>query len=153
MMVAIGALVLLSFSSAVALQFLDEFLGGMPQGSLASRAILTLLGAGTSFLVVLLVYRFVPNTPVTWADVWPAALLVTLTFEGGKRLFLWYVETQALASYSLTYGPLAAVMVLLLWVYLSAVMLLAGAEMASEYRRLRSGGERGVPLPDPARKP
>ncbi|MBI4213758.1 MAG: YihY/virulence factor BrkB family protein [Chloroflexi bacterium] len=144
MMSCVGLLLLASLGSAVGLRFLDNAFDGTLPASPLARVLLSGIGAVAVFLVVLLTYKVLPNTRVAWSDIWPSALLVTLSFEAGKRVFLWYVETQALRSFSLTYGPLTAVMVLLLWTYLSAIVLLAGAELASELGRIRAGRSRGT---------
>ena len=81
-----------------------------------------------------LVYRYVPHTRLTWGDVWPGAGLAAVLFEASKNLFAWYLAS--FANYSLVYGSLATVIVFLLWTYISALVLLVGAEFAAVYTRL-----------------
>ncbi len=87
------------------------------------------VGFGT-FLVL---YRFLPNATVRLVDVWPGALGAALAFEGAKRGFLWYVETFPV--YNVVYGPLGAIMALLTWVYVSAIILLFGALATSRFAK------------------
>lgn len=89
-----------------------------------------------TFSIFLLLYKFVPNCKTRWRYIWLGALVATILFEVGKNLFIWYLGT--FASYAQVYGQLASVMVLLLWAYISAFILILGAEISSEYERLRS---------------
>lgn len=97
---------------------------------------------GLNFLFFLLIYRFVPNCKTYWRYVWPGALLAAVLFETAKGLFIWYLDN--LASYEQVYGSLTSVMVLLFWIYLSALILILGAEVSSEYGRVRAGVQRGT---------
>jgi membrane protein len=88
----------------------------------------------TTFGIFLLIYKYVPNRKTCWRYVWPGALAGAFLFEVGKSLFVWYLQT--FASYGQVYGNLASVIVLLFWAYLSALLLILGAEISSEYERL-----------------
>lgn len=90
-----------------------------------------------SLLLFWVLYRLVPRGPVTWSDVLPAALLASLVWEVAKHGFAFYAAEFAL--YSLVYGSLAAVVVFLVWSYLSGVIILLGAEFSVQYARRRRG--------------
>ena len=109
-------------------------------GNLALRAV----PWGITFLIFLMVYRFVPNTKTYWRYVWPGALVAAVLFEVAKSLFVWYLDN--LAIYNQVYGSLTSVIVLLLWIYVSSLILILGAELSSEYGRLRMGAARGMAL-------
>ncbi|MSQ14365.1 MAG: YihY/virulence factor BrkB family protein [Dehalococcoidia bacterium] len=96
--------------------------------------VLNLLPIPIAFFIFLALYRFIPNTTVRVTDVWMGALVAAMLFETAKWGFVWYLSN--LASYNLVYGSLASVIVLLFWAYISAVILLLGAEMASAYSKL-----------------
>ena len=85
--------------------------------------------AAITFTALLLIYRYVPNVRHGFRDVWPGAIVATLLFELGKHAFTWYVANWS--QVELLYGALGTVMLFLLWVYLSAMILLLGAEIAS----------------------
>lgn len=137
MIVGIGLLVLISLAGTAFLRYASEFapewlriLGGSQAGNLTA----SLLPAAVSFVIFASVFWFVPNIKATWEDIWPGALLTAVLFEVGKNLFAWYLTS--FANYALIYGALAAVVALLFWAYISAVVLLLGAEFTSEYSRL-----------------
>ncbi|MGH2348982.1 MAG: YihY/virulence factor BrkB family protein [bacterium] len=81
----------------------------------------------------LIVYRFLPNERVRWRSLLAGTVTAVLMFEVAKGVFFWYLRT--LSSYSLVYGPLAGVVVFLVWVYLTAFTLLVGAEVIAEMER------------------
>jgi len=85
---------------------------------------------------VSVLYIMVPNCKVPIPHAIIAALMVATTFEIGKFAFS---ETLGLfPSYKLIYGAFAAVPLFLLWIYVSWMLLLLGAELAyglSHYRR------------------
>lgn len=90
-----------------------------------------------TFLIFLFLYRFVPNTKTYWRYIWPGAITAAGLFEVAKSLFVWYLDN--LAIYSQVYGSLTSVIMLLLWIYVSALILILGAEISSEYSNLRMG--------------
>jgi membrane protein len=85
--------------------------------------------------VVGLVFYFVPNAKVRFKDVWVGAILTGLLWRLALTGFSWYVRD--LSRFSNVHGSIAAVVVFLLWVYVSAVIFLYGAEMTAAYARLR----------------
>jgi membrane protein len=78
------------------------------------------------FLVFALIYRLAPYVPVGWRDVLPGALLAAVAFELGKAAFVLYLDR--FAHFESVYGPLTSIIVLLLWLYVSALILIIGAE-------------------------
>ena len=84
-----------------------------------------------TILSFLALYRFMPNTKVTLGDVWIGALPAALAFEGAKWGFVWYVKTFPV--YNVVYGSVGAIMALLTWVYVSAIIVLFGALVTSRY--------------------
>ena len=94
-----------------------------------------------SLLIFLLLYKTAPYARTYWRYVWPGALVAALLFDVTKSLFIFYLENYA--SYDKVYGVLAAAVVLMVWAYLSGLVLMIGAEVASEYQRIRLGLPRG----------
>jgi Predicted membrane protein len=85
-------------------------------------------------LIVGLVFYFVPNADVRFRDVWVGAVITGLLWRAALAGFSLYV--QNLSRFSV-HGSIAAVVVFLVWVYISAVILLYGAEVTAAYARLR----------------
>ncbi|HEY3247753.1 MAG TPA: YihY/virulence factor BrkB family protein [bacterium] len=88
----------------------------------------------------LIVYRFLPNERVSWRSLLVGTAVAMLLFEAAKGIFFWYLRT--LSGYSLVYGPLAGVIVFLVWVYLAAIILLIGGEVIAEMERTAPGAAR-----------
>lgn len=68
--------------------------------------------------------------------IWPGVLLSLTAWMVLSLLFSFYVENAA--RYSLIYGTLGAIIVLLLWLYLSATMMIMGAEFNSVLKELET---------------
>ena len=94
-----------------------------------------------SLLIFLLLYKAAPYARTYWRYIWPGALVAALLFDVTKSLFVFYLENYA--AYDKVYGVLAAAVVLMVWAYLSGLVLMIGAEVASEYQRIRLGLPRG----------
>jgi membrane protein len=85
--------------------------------------------------VVGLIFYFVPNAKVRFRDVWVGAVVTGLAWRGALVGFSWYVKD--LTRFSNVHGSIAAVVVFLLWIYISAVLLLYGVEVTAANARLR----------------
>jgi membrane protein len=103
--------------------------------------------AAITFAGFLFLYRYIPNVRHGYRDVWPGAALAAWLFELAKHGFAFYVTH--FARHEALYGTLGAVMLFLLWVYVSAAILLAGAELSSVMERaVRGRATPGRPTPD-----
>lgn len=99
----------------------------------------TLVEAGNAlggFLLVALmfglIYKVMPRQRVLASDVWLGALLAALLFTGGKVVIGAYIGRSNVAS---GFGAAGSLVVVLLWVYFSAQILLVGAEFTCVYAR------------------
>lgn len=81
------------------------------------------------FLVCLVFYHYLPSRKTTWATLIPGALLATLALDEGRQMFVWYAGH--LVRYQMIYGGLAAVMLLVLWMYIGSMIILFGAEVSA----------------------
>jgi membrane protein len=92
--------------------------------------------ASTIIFIVLvgLIFYFVPNAAVRFRDVWVGAVLTGLLWRLALAAFSRYVRDLNRFS---VHGSIAAVVVFLVWVYISAVILLYGVEVTAAYARLR----------------
>ena len=85
-------------------------------------------------IAFILIYRFVPNKRIRWKYVWPGLLFGVIFFEIARSLFVLYLAN--FANYEMIYGSIASFIVFLVWIYYSAIILILGAELNSEYARM-----------------
>jgi membrane protein len=83
-----------------------------------------------TFLMYLSLYRWLPNTRVTWRGAAWGAGVATVLWQAAGAVFLWYLES-GLVHYELVYGSLGALVVLMLWIYISCWLTLAGAHLSA----------------------
>ncbi|MFT9400771.1 YihY/virulence factor BrkB family protein [Acetobacter sp.] len=87
-------------------------------------------------------YRFGPDRhyPTNWRWVLPGALFATITWIITALGFSYYVAH--IASYNATYGPLGAVIAIMMWFFVSAWVVLMGAELSAEMESYARGVRR-----------
>ena len=146
MILGTGLLFVLSFGTTAAYRALSELeIPLLALGTVGASPLWQPVGFVLpllfTFAIFASVYRFLPNTRVAWGDVWPGALVGSVAFEVAKYGFVLYLEH--FATYNLVYGPLTSVIAFLFWAYISALVLLFGAELSSEYARLYGSHARG----------
>ncbi|WP_193222305.1 virulence factor BrkB family protein [Alkalilimnicola sp. S0819] len=93
------------------------------------------------WLGLMLLYTVVPNRRVPLVHAALGALVAAILFELAKAVFALYV--RSVPAYEVIYGALAAVPLFLVWLYVSWVVVLVGAEFTqglSSYRESRRGG-------------
>jgi membrane protein len=114
----------------------------------ASRGLVQALPGGVNLLLNALeflvvaggmaaVYKFVPNTYVRWTHAWAGGLAVSAGLELAKRGLAAYLAS--VPTYSVVYGAFATVPILLIWIYVSWVVVLLGAVIAAYAPSLQMG--------------
>jgi membrane protein len=86
-----------------------------------------------------LVYYFAPDAEQEWEWITPGAVLATVLWLAASLGFKLYVTS--FTDYNETYGSLGAIIVLMLWFYLSAVAILIGAEFNAEIEHASPHGK------------
>ena len=146
MAMCVGVMLLMSIATTTGLEIIDHVsIPGKEGGMLnhgAAMALAHLIPYVFSQAIFIMIYKYIPNTVTRWRYVWAGSVPAAFLFELGKNLFIYYVEN--LANYQDTYGSLGSVIALLVWVYFSSFILIAGAELASEYERMREGVAQGT---------
>jgi membrane protein len=142
MMAGFGAFFLLSIGATALLRTTQEassdVLGPFSGSSFFFWRSLSFVGpALLSLAAFAALYRFVPSAPVKMSGVWAGAVTATILFELAKNGFSFYLAN--FGRYDLVYGSLGAVVTFLVGLYLSAAVLLFGAEVAAEYPGVASG--------------
>jgi membrane protein len=96
-----------------------------------------ILTLSITLLIFAVIFRVLPDANIRWKDVTIGALATTLLFLLGKFGISFYISKSNIGS---TYGAAGSLIVLLLWVYYSAMILYFGAEFTKFYA-IRFGDE------------
>ena len=116
----IGSSVVVSSYLTGLAAFTEEYTPGL------GTFLLSLVPSGAAMLAFTILYMVVPNRRVFARHALVGAIVATIAFEITKSGFALYVTN--FPSYELIYGALAVVPILFLWVYLSWIIVLFGAE-------------------------
>ena len=133
MVVISGFLLVVSLVASAALgaatNMLDVYLPGTAASSSAINFWFLFV---VTFLVFALLYKYVPEVPIYWVDVWPGALATALLFSLGRLLIGWYLAHSSVAT---AYGAAGSIVLVLLYTYYSAQVFYLGAEFTQVYGR------------------
>ena len=131
MILVIGFLLLVSLVISAALAVLSDYLDRLLPGL---AIILHIVHQTFSFALTTVlfgtIFKILPDSSVEWKDVWLGAAVAALLFTVGKHLISLYIGSSNIAS---AYGAAGALIIVLVWVYYSAQILLFGAEFAKAY--------------------
>ncbi len=94
-----------------------------------------LLAFGFIFLMFVLIYRYLPARRIPWRVAIVAATFAAVVWELLKSAFAWYVAH--FADYASTYGYLATLIILVFWIYYTAVVFILGGEVGQVYEMSR----------------
>ena len=101
-------------------------------GSVFWQVVFALVSLLVTFTLFAIVYRFMPNAHVAVRDVIPGAVIAGLLWEGAKYVFAWSLNYL---DYNQIYGSVGAVVAVLVWGYVSSLVLLFGAQLTSVFHR------------------
>lgn len=131
LVVGVGFVLLVSLLVSAGLSALDHYLGNaFPGLAVLWTASNVLVSLGVVTLLFAMVYKVLPDVELGWRDVWIGALVTAGFFSVGKQVIGLYLGTSTIAS---SYGAAGSVVVLLVWVYYSAQVVLLGAEFTRFY--------------------
>ncbi|MBI2855854.1 MAG: YihY/virulence factor BrkB family protein [Chloroflexi bacterium] len=138
LMLGAAVLMLISISSTAVLAYLREIMEFITRethvnGDLLWDRLASLVPPALSFLVFVGLYWFLPNTKVRLKEALPGALAATIAFEVVKNVYVLYVRQYSV--YTTVYGSVGSIVALLVWVYVSAIILLFGSLITSRYAR------------------
>jgi membrane protein len=140
MLVAAGLVMIVGLLLVTAIQFAEaSWFGVMLLRFEWLRAVQTwtFQYAATIILIfgVGLVFYFIPNAKTRFRDVWVGAALTGVLWRLAFDGFSWYIARNSRLAF--IQGSIAAVVVFLLWIYVSSVILMYGVEFTAAYARLR----------------
>ena len=127
---ALGFLLMVSLVISTVLAGISTWAGTAGSEALLWEGVNFAVSLGVLTGLFAMLFKWFPDVPVRWRDVWPGALASALLFEAGKLAIAWYIGSQGLES---TYGAAASLVVLLIWVYYTAQIVLFGAEISHAY--------------------
>jgi membrane protein len=145
MVLGTGFLLVVSLlMNTVIAAFHDSAHDALPQLEILWHGVSSLATFGLVTLLFTLIYKVLPDTPVAWRDVWAGAVLTAALFTVGKLGIGLYLGKSGLAS---GYGAAGSLVLLIVWVYYSAQILLFGAEITYVIARRRLAGRAGNESP------
>ena len=138
----VGLLLLLSLILDTVLSPAGKFMAGLLP---AQQSFVQAVNFAISFVVIALLFamffKLLPDVKIPWRDVRMGALMTALFFCAGKFLLALYLGRGATST---AYGAAGSLVIVLLWVYYSAQILMIGAKFTQLYSRSR--GSRLEPL-------
>jgi membrane protein len=144
MVLGIGFLLLVSLLLSAVLAALAKYVNGVlpvPAVVLESLDFLSSL----LFITILfaMIFKLLPKVDVAWTDVWVGAALTSLLFTAGKFVIGFYIGKSVSAS---AYGAAGSLVIVVAWIYYSALLLYFGAEFTRVYAN-SLGSRRGQYAP------
>ena len=137
MVVSIGFLLMVSLVVSAALSALSARLQSYQVGGATLWLVLnTVVSLIVITVLFALIYRFLPDVRLKWRDVWVGAFATALLFSIGKYLIGLYIGRSSVGS---SYGAAGSIVILLVWVYYSAQVVLLGAEFTRVFSEWRQG--------------
>ena len=131
LVLVLAFLLLVSLVVSAALAILARYADGFWGSSAVLLApISSLISFGVIACMFAIIYKTLPDAPLSWRDVWIGATFTAGLFSLGKYAIGLYLGNSGLAS---GFGAAGSVIALLLWVYYSAQIFFLGAEFTRQY--------------------
>jgi membrane protein len=130
LILVLGFLMLVSLAISAALAALEK----LSRGDLFINTVLGWVNSLFAFVLVAAlfatIYKVLPSVKIAWRDVTIGSFVTALLFTAGKFAIGAYIGNSGVAS---TYGAAGSVVLILIWVYYSAQILLYGAEFTRAF--------------------
>ncbi len=131
MVIVAGFLLLVSLVLSAALAALGKFFSYLlPVPEAVLQGVNFLVSFAVITLLFAMIYKILPDAKISWSDVWIGAAVTSLLFSLGKFMIGLYLGKSSVGS---AYGAAGSLVIILVWVYYSAQILLYGAEFTSVY--------------------
>lgn len=90
--------------------------------------------SSTVFLIVFIaLYKLAPNMPIKLKDAFWGALFATISWQLVSLAFSYYVSS--IGNYSATYGSLGTIIILMIWFYISGIIIITGGVINAVFRQ------------------
>ncbi len=130
--IGLGFLLLVSLGISSIIDIFSGFLSNrFPETTLVVFYIINLLiTLSVTTVIFAAIFKVLPDASIKWKDVFAGAVATAILFMLGKFGISFYISKSSVGS---TYGAAGSLVVLLLWVYYSALILYFGAEFTKAY--------------------
>jgi membrane protein len=132
MVLGIGFLLLVTLVFDALISAMGGYLTEIVGGEALMHAVQLTISFALATVLFAAIFRILPDLKIAWRDVWLGAAITSLLFVVGKFALGMYLGKAAVGS---SYGAAGSLVVLLVWVYWSAQILLLGAEFTQVYAR------------------
>ncbi|MEX0885505.1 MAG: YihY/virulence factor BrkB family protein [Phycisphaeraceae bacterium] len=134
MVIVIGFLLLVSLVISATLTALHTYVtGSLSAGEgILWRGVDIAVGLIVVSLLIAFMFKFLPDVRIAWRDVWFGAAVTAVLFSIGRYAIGLYLGQTGVAS---AYGAAGSLVVLLLWIYYSALIVFFGAEVTQVWAR------------------
>jgi membrane protein len=133
MVVVIGFLLLVSLILSAVLSLIGTWFGHLlPNFAPIAQFLNFVVSFSVITLLFAAIYKFLPDVKVPWSDLWIGAAFTSILFTIGKFLIGLYLGSSGVSS---SYGAASSLVIILIWVFYSAQILLFGAEFTQVYAK------------------
>jgi membrane protein len=137
-------LLFISMSSGVVIRILSGYTTILPGNDMLWGYVHALVAFLILAFTLMLLFKYLPDLPITWGDVWMGGFLTAVLFTILTQISSFVIAQSDFESY----GVVGGIMALLLWIFLSSQVLFFGAEFTHSYAHLfgsYASGEQETP--------
>ncbi|HEY0069918.1 MAG TPA: YihY/virulence factor BrkB family protein [Chloroflexia bacterium] len=144
MVLGTGFLLLVSLVVSAGIAALGKFLTSvLPGGDIVGQIVNIIVTLGIITLMFCLLFKFLPDVRVEWKDVWLGAFITALLFTVGQIALGVYLGSGSVGT---AFGAAGSIVIILVWIYYSALIFFIGAELTQVIAR--RFGSRVMPAPN-----
>jgi membrane protein len=131
MVLGVGFLLLVSLVVSAGMVAVTKFIGRLMPGTMVVAYLVNILfSLLVTTVLFAMIFKILPDVKIAWRDVWVGAAATAFLFTFGKLVLGLYLAKANIAS---SYGAAGSLVVILVWVYYSAMILFLGAEVTQVY--------------------
>ncbi|UOQ50485.1 YihY/virulence factor BrkB family protein [Gracilibacillus caseinilyticus] len=136
LLIIIVAFLLPIFGKMIGVYLFSFF--GLSEGFLSTwNTLRWVISSAIFFIVLMMLYRLAPSKRVYFKDIIPGTLFATVFWQLASLAFSYYVSSMG--NYSATYGSLGGVISLMIWFYLSGIIIITGGEINAQVEKMVKG--------------